>query len=146
MNLPRLLPSGLAALALVLLAACASISPYDQAAYEKAVDAKVDTLALMAKATESYASHQKDVDALNLELDKAYEYDKGRPNNALTVQQWDLLLDPHSGLVVDFFQEWQADGTLKPAYVADKRAQVGSAFDQIIGLEAGKTKPSPTQP
>jgi len=146
MKPPRLLHSCFAALALGLLAACASISPYDQAAYEKAVDAKVDTLALMAQAAEPYAGHQKDVDALNLELNKAYEYDKGRPNNALTVQQWAILLDPHSGLVVDFFQEWQTDGTLKPAYVADKKTQIAGAFDQIIALEAGKTKPSATQP
>jgi hypothetical protein len=38
---------------------CSTISTYDQAAYEYATSAKVDTLALMDKATGSYSDHQK---------------------------------------------------------------------------------------
>src|SRR5437016_8139677 len=78
-----------------VLAACSLIAPYDRAAYEHATNAKVDTLTLMSKATGSYHDHEKEVDALITQLDKAYEYDRGRPINKLTVAQWDILRDPN---------------------------------------------------
>jgi hypothetical protein len=125
-----------------MLFGCSTISTYDQAAYEKAVNAKVDTLALMDKATSDYADNQKDIDALNLELAKAYEYEKGRPQNIDTVKQWDILLDPNHNLFGGFMKEWKESGSLKSAYVADKKSQIGTAFDQITGLESGKNKPT----
>src|SRR5437762_13959233 len=50
--------------ACLVLAACSLIAPYDRAAYEHATNAKVDTLALMSKATSSYHEHEKEVEAL----------------------------------------------------------------------------------
>jgi hypothetical protein len=48
----------------VALTACSFISPYDQAAYAQAVNLKVDTLALIDKATGSYTAHAGDITAL----------------------------------------------------------------------------------
>lgn len=124
-----------------LLAGCTLIAHYDQAAYEHATNAKVDTLALMTKATESYSEHQKEVEALVLELDKAYEYDRGRQLNKITVAQWDVLRDPNRNLVGGFLKMWKAKGSLSAIFVAEKKKQIGDAFDQIIQLESGKTKP-----
>jgi hypothetical protein len=129
-------------LCLLALASCRTISLFDQAAYEHAISAKVDTLALMDKATESYSAHQKEIDAVKRELDKAYEYDLGRPLNKITATQWKILLDPNRDLVGGFLKMWKSNGSLGSTFIAEKKPQIAEAFDQIIGLESGKIKPS----
>jgi hypothetical protein len=128
--------------ACAFLAACSLISHYDQVAYEHATSAKVDTLALMGKATSSYDDHEKEVDALVRQLDKAYEYDRGRPLNKITVAQWDILRDPNRDLVGGFLKMWKAKGSLSATFIAEKKKQMGDAFDQIIQFESGKLKPA----
>lgn len=44
---------------LLILTACASITPFSQRAYEQAVSLKVESLALMDKATLPYDHHQE---------------------------------------------------------------------------------------
>lgn len=136
--LPR--PNLVALFASAALTACSFIAHYDQVAYEHATNAKVDTLALMDKATQSYSEHQKEVDALVNELDKAYEYDRGRQLNKITIAQWDILRDPNRNLVGGFLKMWKKKGALSPVFVAEKKRQIGEAFDQIIQLESGKTR------
>jgi hypothetical protein len=126
------------------IAACSTISTYDQVAYEHATNLKVDTLALMDKATESYAAHTKDVAGLNLELDKAYEYDKGRPLNRVTVQMWDVLRGPN-GILAQFLSKWKNRDTLNSVVIADTKEHVGREFDDIIQLESGKIKKTASQ-
>src|SRR5690242_21764299 len=87
---------------LALNGACSLIARYDQVAYEHATSAKVDTLRLMVKATDGYDNHQKEIEALLTQLDKAYEYDRGRQLNRITVAQWDILRDPNRNLVGGF--------------------------------------------
>ncbi|HYR21558.1 MAG TPA: hypothetical protein VEP30_01360 [Chthoniobacterales bacterium] len=128
--------------ACAFLAACSLIAHYDQVAYEHATSAKVDTLALMDKATGSYDEHQKEIEALVTELNKAYEYDRGRSLNKITVAQWDVLRDPNRNLVGGFLKMWKAKGKLSATFIAEKKLQIADAFDQIIGLESGKQKPS----
>ena len=120
--------------------ACALIANYDRVAYEHATNAKVDTLALMNKATDNYEAHAKEVEALTNELDKAYEYDRGRQLNQITVAQWDVLRDPNRNLVGGFLKMWKEKGKLGVAFVAEKKKQIGDAFDQIIQLESGKLR------
>ena len=126
----------------VVCLGCATISPYSEIAYQQATSLKVDSLALMAKATEPYAQHQAEVEALRLKIDKAYEYAKGLPNNAITTSQWEILKAPDRHLLGGFLEFWRTKSTLSATYIADKQRQVGAAFDQIIGLESGKIKPS----
>ncbi len=126
----------------VAVAACSTISTYDQAAYEHATSAKVDTLTLMDKATGNYDDHLKEIEALSTELNKAYEYDRGRPLNRITVAQWDILRDPNRNLVGGFLKMWKSKGSLSATFIAEKKTQIAEAFDQIIQLESGKIKPS----
>ena len=138
----RILPRRWLALlfACAALAACSFIAHYDRVAYEHATNAKVDTLALMDKATGNYTDHQKEVEALVNELDKAYEYDRGRELNKITIAQWDILRDPNRNLVGGFLKMWKARGALSAVFVAEKKRQIADAFDQIIQLESGKTR------
>jgi len=128
--------------AFLFLAGCSLIAHYDQVAYEHATSAKVDTLALMDKATGSYDGHQKEVEALVIELNKAYEYDRGRSLNKITVAQWDVLRDPNRNLVGGFLKMWKTKGSLSATFIAEKKLQIADGFDQIIALESGKLKPT----
>jgi hypothetical protein len=125
--------------ALFLCAACQTISTYDQAAYEHATNAKVDTLALMSEATASYSSHTTRIAELQRELDKAFEYDNGRPLNHYTIESWNTLRGP-DGVLNRFLARWKEAGSLSPAFIADKKDHVAREFDDIIKLESGKIK------
>jgi hypothetical protein len=52
---------------------CTSISPYSPTAYQYATSLKVESLMLMDKATEPYATHQAEVAALVTKIDIVYE-------------------------------------------------------------------------
>jgi hypothetical protein len=124
----------------LFLTSCSTIATYDQAAYEKATGAKVEALALMDKATGSFSAHAQEIDSVTLTLDKAYEYDRGRALNSVTVKQWEILLDPNRNLFGGFIRRWREKGSLRPAYIAEKKPDIAEAFDQIIELERGKPK------
>ena len=126
--------------ATALLFACSTIATFDQVAYDKATGAKAEALALMGKATDSYSAHVKEIEAVSLTIDKAYEYDRGRMLNAITVQQWQILRDPDRNLFGGFLRRWREKGSLRPDYIAEKKPDIAEAFDQITGLEIGKRK------
>jgi len=123
-----------------LATACTTIATFDQVAYDKATGAKAEALALMDKATNSYGAHLKEIDAVSLTIDKAYEYDRGRALNSITVQQWQILRDPNRNLFGGFLRRWREKGSLRPDYIAEKKPDIAEAFDQITGLEIGKRK------
>jgi hypothetical protein len=134
-SLPRAI---LATSASVILASCSLIAPYDQAAYDKATSTKAEALALMDKAVRSYESQQKEIEQVSLDLDKAYEYDRGRDSNVETVKMWEILRDPNGHLFGGFLSRWKARGTLHTEYIQEKRKAIADGFDQIIALERGK--------
>jgi hypothetical protein len=89
------------ALVLVFLSfnACSHISPFSHFAYQQATSLKAEALALMDKAAEPYANHEKEINELETELEFAYEYAKGRPKNELSTKQWQILKDPNRNLL-----------------------------------------------
>lgn len=125
---------------LLVLAACSYIAPYSQFAYQRSTSLKVDALALMDKATEPYAAHAAEVSNLVTEVEKAYEYAKGRPKNELSTRQWQILKDPDRHLLGGFLRRWKAESTLSPTFIKEAKGLVGDAFDTISGLESGKIK------
>lgn len=131
-----------AALALVLLAAAAACTPligaYSPRAYEHATSLKAETLALVEHADEPYAEHREAADRLMVDLQRAYEYVRGVPRNAISARQWRLLVDPDGDLVGRFMRRWREEGTLSPVFIAEFRAILADAFDEIICLEANK--------
>lgn len=130
-----------AVLPALLIAACApSISPYSHIAYQYGVDLKVDALRLMDDAEESFAEHERDVDRLKTDLEKAYEFARGRPQNEHSTSQWDLMLDSEAHLLGGFLARWQAEERLSRAFIVESKYVVGAAFDTIIQLESGKIR------
>ncbi|AEB09556.1 hypothetical protein [Desulfobacca acetoxidans] len=127
------------------LGGCATISPYSATAYEQATSLKAEALVLMGKATEPYSQHQTQVEALKLNLEKAYEYAKGRPKNELSIRQWEILKDPERHSLGGFLKRWQQESSLRPAFVQEAKELVADQFDAIIGLESGKPKTAGTK-
>lgn len=129
----------------LLLCACATTAFYDQAAYQQAVNLKVDALALMDKATEDYTTQEASVEEVLLRIEKAYEYDRGRKMNQISVQMWENLKNPDKNLLGGCLKRWKEEGVLRRAFIDEAKKLVGEAFDQIIQLESGKIKPGDVQ-
>lgn len=127
------------------LAGCSSISPFSQKAYEQATTLKVEALATMDKATNEYSSQKQAIDNLNMNVEKAYEYAKGRPNNEISTHQWEDMKDPSRNLLGGFLKRWESSKSLSVEFIEGAKVNVSDGFDQIIGLESGKEKPTSGQ-
>jgi len=134
----RLLTSILTLALCLSLLSCSSISVFSPEAYKQAVDLKVESLELMVFATSSYAEYEEDVTYLKTELSKAYEFALGRPNNELSAEQWEILLNEEGNLLGGFLKRWEEEDLLSEMFVTDTQKLVSDAFDTIIGLESGK--------
>jgi len=121
---------------------CASISVFSPEAYKQAVDLKVESLELMSFATMPYADYEEEIIYLNTELDKAFEFSKGRPDNEISTGQWRILIDEEGNLLGGFLKRWETEGSLSEMFVTEMQILVSDAFDTIIGLESGKIDPS----
>ena len=129
-------------LAALLLTACSSVSVYSPEAYKQAVDLKIESLNLMSFATMAFGDYADDVEFLKTELNKAYEFAKGRPDNEISTNQWEILLDDDRSLLGGFLKRWEEEETLSEMFVEEAQMLVSDAFDTIIGLESGKINPS----
>jgi len=134
----KIQPQILFSLISLLLISCSTISVFSPEAYKQAVDLKVESVNLMSFATMPYDEFSDEVEFLKTELNKAYEYAKGRPNNEISTKQWEILINPDGNLLGGFLKRWKADSTLSQMFVAEMQILVADAFDTIIGLESGK--------
>ena len=91
----------------LVIFSCTTISVFSPEAYKQAVDLKVESFELMSFATMSFGDYEDDVVYLKTELDKAYEFSKGRPNNEISTRQWEILIDPEGNLLGGFLNRWQ---------------------------------------
>jgi hypothetical protein len=80
-----------------------------------------------------------------LDVEKAYEYAKGRQKNEETTKQWEIIKDPQRNSLFGFLKRWEEKATLSPAFIKEAKGLVSEGFDAVIGLESGKRKPSDTQ-
>lgn len=129
----------------LLLAGCASsMSVFDQYAYTQVTSVKVDALNVIDLGTEDYAKHKQEADAVQTQMQKAYEYEKNRPKNPITAEMWRNMLDTNGKLYGGFVRFWRkqnaAGKSLNSAFIEDERKQIGEAFDQIAQLESNKIK------
>jgi hypothetical protein len=124
----------------LLLVACETISPFNQKAYELGTATKAEALALMDKATESSDTHAAAIQALQLNMDKAYEYARGRPKNEDSTRQWEIIRDPTKNSMGGFLARWKADKQLSATFIKEAKPVIADGFDQVIELESGKRK------
>lgn len=137
----------LSLLAAIVVAGCATISPFDQYSYVQVTSAKVDVLNLMDRSNEAFADHQQEVAAVNSTLFKIIEYEKHRPKNQITVRMWEKMIRIDSAGTIDettmipsFWKKWKKDGKESRAFLEEAKGQVSRGFDLIAELEANKIK------
>lgn len=117
------------------------IALYNETAYSNAVSLKVESLALMDKATDSSTAHVQEIGNLENNIEKAYQYVRWLPRNELTVAQWEILKDPNRDLLGGFLKKWENEKVLHVVFIKEKKKQISDAFDEILKLETGKNKP-----
>jgi hypothetical protein len=122
------------------LAACSTISPFNQQAYQQATELKAESLVLMSKATEPYSNHLKEIQAVQVSLEKNYEYAKGRPLNQISTEQWMILKNPEGHSLGGFLVLWGKRKTLNDLFVQEAKKSIAGQFDQVIELESGKQR------
>jgi hypothetical protein len=133
---------GLVLMCFITSGCAPGISLYSENAYDQAVTLKINSLRLIDHATEPYSDHAQDVESLMYEIDKAYEYAKGRPRNELSAWQWKILKDPDGHLLGGFIIRWKEQETLSTPFITESKGVISDAFDTLIGLESGKIRPS----
>jgi hypothetical protein len=125
---------------IMLLAACSTISKFDQYAYTQATSLKVDALNVMELATDSFPLHRTEVARVGTDISKMLEYQRNRPKNAVSEKMWTMLQDSTGHLFGGFVARWQKEGRLDTAFVKESQQLIGSSFDQISQLESGKIR------
>jgi len=128
-----------------LLAGCSTIGPFSQKGYEQATSLKAEALATMDKAIEPFSTQKQGVEALKLNVEKAYEYAKGRPQNEETTSQWEIIRDPSRNSLGGFLKRWEDSQALKRDFIQEAKELVSDGFDTVIELESGKRKPTDSQ-
>lgn len=129
---------------LLLFTTITSCSPtialYDQYAYTQATSLKVDLQNLAEESsTINYTDAKADIEKVNIELQKAYEYSKGRSKNSLSAKQYEILLSD-SNFYKTFLRTWQTQGKESPTAANEIKIKLGQLMDQIIELESGKNR------
>lgn len=126
-------------MALVMSSCTPAIAPFSARAYEQAVDLKVDALRIMERAEEPFDRHRSRVESLQVRLQKAAEYAKGRPRNEVSARQWEIMIDPDGYMAGGFLKRWEEKDSLTWGFIREATGQIESGFDTIIALESGKT-------
>ena len=123
----------------LLFASCSpAIAPFSHAAYELAVDLKVDSLRLMDSAELPYSESKKKVGNLQVRMQKAFEFALGRPKNSYSTEQWRIMNDSERHLLGGFLRRWEEESSLSRSFIVEAKTIVAHSFDAIIGLESGK--------
>jgi hypothetical protein len=127
---------------LVLFSGCRPlISLYDQYAYTQAISLKVDMQNLIDRSgTVDYADARPDIEKLNLQIRKAYEYAKGRSLNSISTKQYEVILS-ETGFYSQVLKDWKAQTRVSETAAEEKKLKIGQLMDKIIQLENGKNKP-----
>jgi hypothetical protein len=117
---------------------CNYIAPYNQRAYEQTTSLKVEALSLVAKASEPYSNHEKEIEQFKLRMLKAHEYAKGIPKNVEAAEQWAILINPQGRSMFGFLDFWKKNNQVSEVFAAEYEKEIEKHFNAIIGLEAGK--------
>lgn len=143
----RILPHKVARVLGILLIfsfifSCSSLRTaiFDQYSYQRTVDIRVETEALLNNAVEPYTTYQDQAEALLLDARKVMEYEKHKPDNETTYRMWKLVLDPDSNLLAGLIKRWEAQTTLSPTFTNEAVSQVNKAMDLILKFEMKKDR------
>jgi hypothetical protein len=123
---------------ILLLSACAPVySPY---IYDQTAELKIQSLAIINKATESFEKNKLKIELLKSDLESIQLQEQMRKHNNIKVKQWNLLLDPKGYLLYGTLNKWQRDTTMTEEFINLQRKLLGEAFDLIQETEKQRLK------
>lgn len=124
---------------LVMWAGCAPlISSYDAVSYKNLTDLKAEMMVFLDKVDSSqpYVQYRKGFEDLRLEIEKVYEYEKGKGLNEDTVVQVEELRT----IFLDLMRSYRQQNTVSQFYLEEKIIQLKDALDTMIKTESAKPK------
>lgn len=126
----------------MILFSCNSLKTayYDQTAYQKTVEIKVEADNLIDKSKEDYSLYEKDIENLKNQVAFILEYEKNRPNNEISYTMWELMNNKDKNLLMSYFELWKKNKTLSNAFSEEAKKQIDEAFSILLKYEASKTK------
>lgn len=127
---------------LLLCSSCQSlkVAKFDSYSFEKTIELKMKTLALMDKSTERYSNNAIQTKILLLELQLHTDYEKSKAHNEITIELWKNLTNEESSYIISYFKLWKDKEKLTPEFIQEAKKQTNEAFDKIITLETKKEK------
>lgn len=131
-------------LLVLLFVQCKSLrtAPFDQYAYQKTVEIKVQSESVIDKSTTPYNENLQEIGKLLNNLKVIREYEQNRPNNEISTAMWKLLTSKEKNLLLGFFKRWQEKGQLTSVFSEEAKGQITEAFDLLIQYELKKDKTS----
>ena len=126
----------------LFLIGCSPVSEFNQAALDKTVSVKTDAINLISKANDNYINHQSEIESLKTNVESAYQYSKTIPNNAETIEQWEIIRDPQRNSLFGLLDLWKNKNTLSDTFISEVKILIASDFNTIIDFENNKRKPS----
>lgn len=127
---------------LLVCNSCQSIkmAKFDSYSFEKTIELKTKTLAVLDKSIENYSENAIRAKILLLELQVHYDYEKSKAHNELSAKQWENLINPESSLLIKYLMLWRTNEKLSPEFIQEAKKLINEAFDKIITLETKKEK------
>lgn len=123
-------------LLLIFLSSCSPlIAPYNEHIYRELVSLKVETTTLVGKSNEEYSKHVTEVEDVDKDMNKLYEYMKGLPKNTESASMLKKIIDG-DGMWSGIKNHWKTKGQLQPELAGELQKAIGEGFDELIELES----------
>jgi hypothetical protein len=123
-----------------LLAGCALKAPYMRYSFDETARLKVESMALLANARQSYRLSSSRADSVMRGIESAYADASLRSKNQASMRQWEILLDSEKVSMAGMVRQWKREDTLSTATILLTRLVVAEDFDIISELEGKKSR------
>ena len=125
----------------ILMMGCATQkAPYLRYSSDETARLKVESMAILGKANQSYPLGESGADSVMNGINSAYQDASLRSKNAESMRRWEILLDANQGSMAGILKQWKQYDTLSNAMILQARIVVAGDFDRISMLENNKEK------
>ena len=114
------------------------IANYDAITYKSLTDLKAQTSLFLVQifGTKPYAEYAAKFEDLQLQVEKIYQYEKGKKLNNDTIFEVSEIRNMINAIITLY----KSQDKLSPGYLKEKKEQLEKAFDLAIATESTKSK------
>lgn len=137
-RLKRAAPALLAPVLFLWVGCVHLIAGYDSVTYKSLTDLKAEMMVCLEKAdpAQPFSEHAQKFEELQLDIEKVYEYEKGKKLNTDTIAQ----ISEIRTMFQDLTARYKEQNQLSAFYLQEKKDQLETAFDLAIATENSKLK------